>query len=61
MEFLRNHPDEAYTIGDLSSELSDTDVTLDDIDFALTNLAGEVIESKIVQERVYYMYRSDRP
>ena len=61
LDFLRDHSDEAYTFGELAQELHNTDVTLDDLDFALSVLASNgVIETSTIQDKVYYMYRVHR-
>ena len=54
-------PTVAFTLGELAQELSKTDVTLDDLDYALRALVeGMVIEVKPRDDRLYYMYRSLR-
>jgi hypothetical protein len=58
LDFLRDNTDSAYTLGELAQELSKTDVTLDDLDYALRALVeGMVIETRTREDRLYYMYR----
>jgi DNA-binding transcriptional ArsR family regulator len=58
LAFLRASGDKAYTIGELAAEFHDSDVTLDDIDYALSILVeNEAIESRPRDGKVYYMYR----
>jgi hypothetical protein len=59
LDFLREQADRGYTFGELVDELGRTDVTLDDLDFALRRLVeNAVIETQALERRVYYMYRS---
>ena len=59
LEFLRSRADQAFTFGELYHDLSGTDVTLDDLDYALSQLVENgVIEAAMVERKVYYMYRA---
>ena len=59
LDFLRGRADTAFTFGELAQDLGGTDVTIDDLDYALHSLVvSEVIERNFRAERVYYMYRS---
>lgn len=58
LDFLRAHASQAYTFGELASELQATDITLDDLDYALRILVEDrLIEAKSRDEKVYYLYR----
>ena len=59
LDFLRDNSDNAFTFGELAQELNATDVTLDDLDCALRTLVDDaVIESRIRENKIYYIYRS---
>ena len=58
LELLRSRPDEAFSFGELAQELHDTDVTLDDLDYALAALVRNgVVESDLLESKIYYMYK----
>ena len=58
LDFLRARADNAYTFGELAQDLGGTDVTLDDLDYALHMLvSSEVVERNFRVQRVYCRYR----
>jgi hypothetical protein len=59
LDFLRNRADHAFTFGELAAEFHDMDITLDDLDYALIMLSdSQVVERRVKDDKVYYMYRS---